>query len=84
MYYLDAPTRLRLQRGVEHLHRLGPRATAELLAGVATRIGGLPCILSLLDEYRNHLTPEMLLAARGDRFPSHLAAVPPDLARRVR
>ena len=42
--------RLRIERGAYSLHRLGPVATAELLADVADRIGGLPCILGSLAE----------------------------------
>lgn len=42
--------RLRIERGAYTLHRLGPAATAELLAEVANRIGGLPCIVSCLTE----------------------------------
>ena len=61
--------RLRLQRGAEHLHRLGARATAEALAEIAARIGGMPAILGVLEEYRARLTPQMLAATGGDRFP---------------
>lgn len=59
---------LRLQRGAEHLHALGPRAVAEFLAEVSGKIGGLPAIQSLLVEYQR-LTPGMVRAAGGDRFP---------------
>ena len=62
--------RMRLQHGAEHLHRLRARATAELLAEVATRIGGMPAILAILAEYQARLTPEMLRVTGGDRFPS--------------
>ncbi len=61
--------RLRLQRGAEHLHDLGPRATAEFLAEIGERIGGMPTILSILAEYECRLTPALLLKAGGDRFP---------------
>ena len=61
MVYLDPLDRLHLQRGAEHLHALGPRATAEFLAEVGHRIGGTPCILGL--------TPRMVRLAGGDRFP---------------
>ena len=60
---------LRLQRGADHLHRLGARATAEALAEIADRIGGLPAILGILIEYEQKLTPAMIRAARADRFP---------------
>jgi hypothetical protein len=59
----------RLQRGAEHLHSLGARTTAELLAEIGARVGGLPCILGLLPEYERHLTPAMIRAAGADRFP---------------
>jgi hypothetical protein len=72
----DPLTTIRLQRGAAHLHRLGARATAEFLAEVGSRIGGLPCILSLLTDYERRLTSEMLRATGGDRFPPRLRAVP--------
>jgi hypothetical protein len=67
---------VRLQRGAEHLHRLGARATAELLAEVGNRIGGMPAIIGLLTEYEQRLTPEMLHAVGGDKFPRRIRAVP--------
>ena len=69
MTYRHPAETLRLQRGVEHLHRLGARATAELLAEVASRIGGMPAILTVLEEYQRRLTPAMMQAAGGNRFP---------------
>jgi hypothetical protein len=36
MVHLDPFVRLRLQRRVEHLHRLGPRVVAEFLAEILT------------------------------------------------
>jgi hypothetical protein len=69
--HLDQLTQGRLQRGAEHRHRIGARATAELLAEVGDRIGGMPCILGLLAEYEWHLTPQMVRAAGGDCFPPH-------------
>jgi hypothetical protein len=69
MIHLDPLSRLRLQRGVEHLHALGSRATAELLAEVADRIGGMPAIMGLLTEYQQRLSPQMLRAISGHRFP---------------
>lgn len=56
MIPLDTMARHRIQRGVEHLHRLGSRATSEFLADVATRIGGLPAIVGLLEEYQRRDT----------------------------
>lgn len=68
--------RLRLHRGAEHLHTLGPRAVAELLAEVADAIGGAPCILRALAEYERRLTPAMLSAAGAGRpLPRPMRAV---------
>jgi hypothetical protein len=74
--FLDPLDRLRLQRGAEHLHLLGPRATAELLAEVGRRIGGMPCILGVLGEYQR-LSPRLLRAVGGDRFPTRPLRVAP-------
>jgi hypothetical protein len=63
---LDHIVALRLQRGAEQLHRLGPRETAEFLAQIAGRIGGMPAIMGLLAEYERRLTPAMLQAAGGE------------------
>jgi hypothetical protein len=59
---------LRLQRGAAHLHQLGARAVAEFLAELASRIGGAPAALSLLNEYAR-LTPGQVRAAGGERIP---------------
>ena len=67
---IDPFTAMRLRRGAEHLCRLGPRASAEFLAEIADRIGGMPCVLEVLGEYERRLTPKMIAAAGGDRFPS--------------
>ncbi len=69
MVHLQSVDRLRLDRGAEHLHALGARATAELLAEIASRIGGLPACLGLLAKFQAKLTPTMLRATGGDRFP---------------
>jgi hypothetical protein len=68
MQHRDSLDTLRLHRGAEHLHQLGARATAELLAEVAERIGGWPLILATLTEYER-LTPGMVRKAGADRFP---------------
>ncbi len=60
---------LRLQPGAEHLHSLGPRVIAELLAEIGRSHGIMPAILDRLDAYRHRLTPEMVRAAGGHRFP---------------
>jgi hypothetical protein len=75
--------RLRLDNGAEHLHRLGARATAEFLAELAATIGGQPAILRLLAEYQNRLSPKLLRAAGGDRFPPRRPRVVPADAGRV-
>ena len=74
--------RMRLDRGAEHLHKLGPRALAEFLAELAATIGGQPATLRLLAEYQNRLNPELLRAAGGHRMsPRRPRAVPADLGR---
>jgi hypothetical protein len=55
MIFLHPLDRLQLTRGAEHLHRLGARPTAEFLAELGNRIGGLPAIFALLVEYEQHL-----------------------------
>ncbi len=55
---------LRRERQIEHLHRLGPRAVGELLYEVAE--GG--DLDRALDSYER-LTPSLLKALGGDRFP---------------
>jgi hypothetical protein len=77
MSFLKPLDQLRLQRGVEHLHALGPRATAELLAEVGARIGGMPCILGLLGEYQQRLSPHLLRAVDAHRFPTRPMRVVP-------
>jgi hypothetical protein len=77
MVYLNPLDRLHLQHRVEHLHRLGPGVAAEFLAEVGHRIGGMPCILGLLAEYEQRLTPEMIRLTGGDRFPPRQLHVVP-------
>lgn len=60
---------LRLERGAEHVHKLGARAVAELLAQVAREGRDLPATLDLLDDWRAGLSPEMVHVTAGDRFP---------------
>ena len=74
--------RMRLDCGAEHLHRLGPRATAEFLTELAATIGGGPAIMRLLAEYQNRLSPALLQSAGEHRFPTRRPrAVPADLGR---
>ena len=56
---------VRLHRGAEHLHKLGPRALAEFLSELGNRIGGGPACLGLLNEY-SRLSPGQVRAAGGD------------------
>ncbi len=68
---------LRLQRGAEHVHCLGARALAELLAELARDRCDLATTLDRLDAWRAGLNPELLHAAGGDRFPRRpILAVP--------
>ncbi len=60
---------LRLQRGARHVHDLGPRALAELVAQVAREGLDLPGVLDLMDRWRTGLSVEMMVATQGDRFP---------------
>jgi hypothetical protein len=68
--------RLRIERGAYTLHRFGPAAIAELLAEVANRIGGLPCIVSCLTECEHrHKRPARHTDA-GMASPQQRRAVP--------
>lgn len=58
---------LRFRRQVEHLHRLGPRATAELLAEIGVERSITTIIDSKLAAYAG-IEPEALEAAGGDKF----------------
>lgn len=69
MVFLDPVSRLRLQRGAEHLHACGPRVVAEFLADLDHRIGGMPATIGLLAEYQARVSPALLRAVGGDRFP---------------
>ena len=74
----DPSITVRLERGAQHLHRLGAPAIAELLAEVGDRIGGIPCIVSLLAEYERRVTPnnDMVRTADGGRRPRQLQTAP--------
>jgi len=63
-----AITDLRLRRGAEHLCRLGPRVTAELLAEIGARHGIQEEIVRSLAAY-HRLTLGMIQVAGADRFP---------------
>lgn len=64
--YLHPLDQARLHLGAERLHELGPRALAEFLAELASRIGGTPACLSLLNEY-GRLSFRQVRAAGADR-----------------
>ena len=67
----DMAARLKRQRRIEHLHRLGPRAVFELLHEVSE----VEDLDRALDAYQR-LTPDLLKALGGDRFsPSPLHEV---------
>jgi hypothetical protein len=77
MIHLDPLDRLRLQRGAEYLHACGPRTQAEFLAEVGQRIGGMPAIFTQLREYETRLSPQLLRAVGGHRFPPRPLRVVP-------
>lgn len=66
---------LRLQRGAEHLHRLGARATAEFLCGCAVVHGCDADLLDRLDDWRERLSPVLVREVGADRFPPMLCEV---------
>ena len=61
----EASASLRRHRQFEHVHRLGPRAVEELTVEIA---GGEDLDRAL--EAYQRLTPELLEATGGDRFPA--------------
>ena len=67
---------MRFHHQVLHLHRLGPRVTAELLAEISAERSIQAIIDRKLDRFAG-LAPEALEIAGGDRFwPSPLSEVP--------
>jgi hypothetical protein len=40
-----------------------------MLTELTSRIGGLPALLGLMEEYQRRLSPAMLRTVGGDRFP---------------
>lgn len=61
---IEAPASLRRHRQFEHVHRLGPRATEEM----AVEIANGENLDRALAAYER-LTPDLLKATAGDRFP---------------
>lgn len=73
--------RMRLDDGAAHLHALGARAIAELLAALTARVGGGAALVELLDDYRR-IPPAMVQRVGGDRIPRRRPRqVPADLMR---
>jgi hypothetical protein len=68
-YNMTPQDRQRLDRGAAHLHKLGPRATSEMLATLAARIGGGPALLAVLAEFER-LPPGRVRTATGDHSSS--------------
>ena len=66
----------RFEHRVEHLHRLGPRATGELLIEIAMITGESDLIASRLQAYAE-LPVEIVHFLGADRFPP----IPPELIR---
>ena len=58
---------LKFRRQVEHLHRLGPRVTAEMLAELGAERGIQTIIDQKLERYAE-LEPETLEVTGGDGF----------------
>src|SRR3954452_20895294 len=69
-------SQLRLQHLAAHVQRLGPRATFEAFAEIArTSERAEARVASVLSRFQR-LTPELLHATGGDRFPPRLCEVP--------
>ena len=66
-FHIQSLDRLRLERGLAHLDRLGSRAKVEFWIEFAGRVGGMPAMLGLLAEYEQRLTPAMIRMAGGAR-----------------
>jgi hypothetical protein len=52
---IDPLDQLRLERGSQHLCKLGPCALTGFLADLCDRIGGMPAALGLLTEYEQRV-----------------------------
>ena len=64
----DFATGQRLERMVERVHALGPRAVGELLAEIAAVTGQHVRVVDLVEEYAA-LDPAVLRAVGADHFP---------------
>ena len=67
MVAADVVADLRFRRQVERLHRLGPRATAELLAEIGVERSIMTIIDRKLDRYVD-LDPAVIEATGGGEF----------------
>ncbi len=67
---------LRFRRQVEHLHRLGPRATAELLAEIGVERSIMTIIDRKLDRYVDLDPAAVEAVGGGDFWPAPLREVP--------
>jgi hypothetical protein len=65
----QAQQRLRRQHLARRVHRLGPRVLFEVLDEIARDHGIAEDVDRRLAAYVDRLTPEMLRATGGDRFP---------------
>jgi hypothetical protein len=75
MHFLKPFDRVRLQRGAEHLCRLGSRAVGEFIVEAAAASDDPAVVLDRLDRWRE-LDLSTLLVAGGDRWSPTLAVVP--------
>ena len=67
MVAADVVADVKFRRQVEHLHRLGPRAVAELLAEIGAECSIMTLVDQKLTTYTG-LNPTALEAAGGDTF----------------
>ncbi len=67
---------LRFRRQVEHLHRLGPRATAELLTEIGVERSIMTIIDRKLDRYVDLDPAAVEAVGGGDFWPAPLREVP--------
>ena len=66
-----AAQQLRRQRDVERVHRLGARPTFELIDEIIRAYPQLAGdIDALIERYATRLSPDLLQAVGGDRFPA--------------
>lgn len=71
----NVPVRLRLEALAPRIAALGARTIAELLIDIAAATGRSDTILDRVEAF-SRLTPEMVCAARAERFPSRLSPFP--------